>query len=116
LLETVAVGEVGQAVVIRNVMQLAFGAPARRDVVKLENEPGVGGGGIVEERAVQRDPDVALVAAHTAQLDRKRVLRFRAYVGDVTIEQRGVGRMQQCAKRAPQQLRLVIAEQRAKRL
>ena len=68
LLEAVAVGEVGQAVVIRDVMQRALRAAPRRDVVELKNQAFTRCI-VVEWRAVQRYPDLALSFGDAAKLN-----------------------------------------------
>ena len=71
LLEEIrAVRQVGEVVVMRDVLQASLGDPARGDVQHLEDEAGrvlVGGR---EERCVQRDRDEPAVGARAAELQR----------------------------------------------
>ena len=73
LLEEVgAVRQVGEVVVVRDVLQAPFRDPAGGDVLDLEDEAGrivVGGG---EERGVQGDRDDAAIGPRTSKLDRAR--------------------------------------------
>ena len=72
--EVVAIREVGEVVVVRDVLQPGFGPPPCGDVLQLQDEAVRQRGLRGEDRAVERDPDVEPPAVRAPQLGGERRL------------------------------------------
>jgi hypothetical protein len=113
--EAAAVGEVGERVVIGDVLQPAFRAAARRDVLHLQDQARVALLVAGEETAVQRHPYLAAAAVTAADLDRHRLDVMLGHADELLFQDGSVIGEGELGETMADHVGFVVSEQRAKR-